>query len=72
MCDSVYVSSGGQSQLFLLVTKHLLHCNYEMLKKRVYKNIHSDAQPKRSIMPSWSGEETAMELEGERMARPSK
>lgn len=72
MCDSVYVSSRGQSQLFLIVTKHLLHYNYEMLKERVYKNIHSDAQPERSVTPSRSGGETAMELEGERMARHSK
>lgn len=72
MCDSVHVSSGGQSQLFLIVTKDMLHCNYEMLKKRVYKNIPSDVEPKRSGMPSSCAGETAMKLERERMARRSK
>jgi hypothetical protein len=43
-----------------------------MLQKRVYKNIRSDAEPKRSVMPSSGGGETAMKLERERMARHSK
>ena len=70
--DSVHVSSGGQSQLFLIVTKHLLHCNYEMLRKRVCRNNPSDVEPKRSGMPSSCGGETAMNLERERLARRSK